>query len=121
MLQPQGASMSHSRARTTCTAVRNSFRAASQKPTFKFGLVLAAIAIISPLQAHASPFDTGFNNLQTLFTGTIAKVASIIAIVLGGIGFATGEPGAKKNLAGVAIGIGIATLAVNILSWLWGS
>ena len=39
----------------------------------------------------------------------------------GGIGFATGEPGAKKNLAGVAIGIGIATLAVNIVSWLWGS
>jgi type IV secretory pathway VirB2 component (pilin) len=86
-----------------------------------YALVLAGIAIFYPLQAHASPFDTGFNNLQTLFTGTIAKVASIIAIVLGGIGFATGEPGAKKNLAGVAIGIGIATLAVNILSWLWGS
>ncbi len=92
-----------------------------RKPSVTYGLLLAALAIALPIQAHASPFDTGFNNLQTLFTGTIAKVASIIAIVLGGIGFATGEPGAKKNLAGVAIGIGIATLAVNILSWLWGS
>jgi type IV secretion system protein VirB2 len=72
-------------------------------------------------QAQAgSPFDTGFTNLQTLFTGTIAKVASLIAIVIGGYGFAHGEPGAKKALAGVAAGTGIAVLAVNVLTWLWG-
>ena len=34
--------------------------------------------------------------------------------------FAHGEPGAKKALAGVAAGTGIAVLAVNVLSWLWG-
>lgn len=113
--------MHRPRARVTRSILRNRLRSSIQKPAFAFALILSAIAIFSPIQAHASPFDTGFNNLQTLFTGTIAKVASIIAIVLGGIGFATGEPGAKKNLAGVAIGIGIATLAVNILSWLWGS
>jgi type IV secretory pathway VirB2 component (pilin) len=67
-----------------------------------------------------SPFDTGFTALQTLFTGTVAKVASLIAIVIGGYGFAHGEPGAKKALAGVAAGTGIAVLAVNVLSWLWG-
>jgi type IV secretory pathway VirB2 component (pilin) len=82
------------------------------------------IALLSlTLAAHAqsgSPFDTGFTNLQTLFTGTIAKVASLIAIVIGGYGFAHGEPGAKKNLAGVAAGTGIAVLATNVLSWLWG-
>jgi len=33
---------------------------------------------------------------QTLFNGTVAKVASLIAIVIGGYGFAHGEPGAKK-------------------------
>ena len=33
---------------------------------------------------------------------------------------AHGEPGAKKALAGVAVGTGIAVLAVNVLSWLWG-
>jgi len=69
--------------------------------------------------AQGSPFDTGFN-AQTLFTGTVAKVASLIAIVIGGYGFAHGEPGAKKALAGVAAGTGIAVLAVNVLSWLWG-
>jgi type IV secretory pathway VirB2 component (pilin) len=113
--------MHRPRPRLTRFAQSLRFRTLFKKPAVTYGLLLAGLVALHPLQAHASPFDTGFNNLQTLFTGTIAKVASIIAIVLGGIGFATGEPGAKKNLAGVAIGIGIATLAVNILSWLWGS
>jgi type IV secretion system protein VirB2 len=66
-------------------------------------LPVLAVLLLIPLAAHAqgSPFDTGFNALQTLFTGTIAKVASLIAIVIGGYGFAHGEPGAKKALAGV--------------------
>ncbi len=83
---------------------------------------ILAILLLLSASAHAqgSPFDTGFNALQTLFTGTIAKVASLIAIVIGGYGFAHGEPGAKKALAGVAAGTGIAVLAVNVLSWLWG-
>jgi type IV secretory pathway VirB2 component (pilin) len=70
--------------------------------------------------AQGSSFDTGFTAIQSLFTGTIAKVASLVAIVIGGYGFAHGEPGAKKALAGVAAGTGIAVLAVNVLSWLWG-
>jgi len=40
--------------------------------------------------------------------------------VIGGYQFAHGEPGAKKALAGVAAGTGIAVLAVNVLNWLWG-
>jgi type IV secretory pathway VirB2 component (pilin) len=83
---------------------------------------LLAVLFVMPLAALAqgSPFDTGFNAIQSLFTGTIAKVASLVAIVIGGYGFAHGEPGAKKALAGVAAGTGIAVLAVNVLSWLWG-
>ena len=83
--------------------------------------VLALLFVIPvAAMAQGSPFDTGFNAIQTLFTGTIAKVASLVAIVIGGYGFAHGEPGAKKALAGVAAGTGIAVLAVNVLSWLWG-
>jgi len=84
---------------------------------------LLCVLLLVPVAAHAqsgSPFDTGFTNLQTLFTGTVAKVASLIAIVIGGYQFAHGEPGAKKALAGVAAGTGIAVLATNVLSWLWG-
>ncbi|MDQ2833097.1 MAG: TrbC/VirB2 family protein [Acidobacteriota bacterium] len=86
------------------------------------GFLLLAL-LMMPLAAHAqggSPFDSGFTAMQTLFTGTVAKVTSLIAIVLGGYAFAHGEPGAKKSLAGVAAGSGIAVLAVNVLTWLWG-
>jgi len=88
----------------------------------KSALLVLSLLALAPLAAHAqgSPFDTGFNAIQALFTGTIAKVASLVAIVIGGYGFAHGEPGAKKALAGVAAGTGIAVMAVNVLSWLWG-
>jgi type IV secretion system protein VirB2 len=86
----------------------------------KLSLLVLLVLVPLTVQAQGSPFDTGFNALQTLFTGTVAKVASLIAIVIGGYGFAHGEPGAKKALAGVAAGTGIAVLAVNVLSWLWG-
>ena len=80
------------------------------------------LILVLPVAAMAqgSPFDTGFNAIQALFTGNIAKVASLVAIVIGGYGFAHGEPGAKKALAGVAAGTGIAVLAANVLTWLWG-
>jgi type IV secretory pathway VirB2 component (pilin) len=85
------------------------------------GAGLLLCVLILPLTAHASPFDTGISSIQTLFTGTIAKAASLIAIVIGGYTFAHGEPGAKKTLAGVAAGTGIAIMATNVLTWLWGS
>jgi type IV secretion system protein VirB2 len=89
----------------------------------RFSLHLLIVLLVIPVAAFAqggSPFDSGFTALQTLFTGTVAKVASLIAIVVGGYQFAHGEPGAKKSLAGVAAGTGIAVLATNVLTWLWG-
>ena len=88
-----------------------------QSVTLFFLLVLfPALA----LAQSGSPFDTGFTALQNLFTGTVAKVASLIAIVIGGYQFAHGEPGSKRALAGIVAGTGIAVLAANVLSWLWG-
>jgi type IV secretory pathway VirB2 component (pilin) len=78
---------------------------------------VVCLALLLPL---TTPFDSGISEIQNLFTGTIAKAASLIAIVIGGYAFAHGEPGAKKGLAGVAAGTGIAVMAVNVLSWLWG-
>jgi type IV secretion system protein VirB2 len=94
------------------------------KSQVRFTLNLLLLLLVVPVAAFAqggSPFDNGFTALQTLFTGTIAKVASLIAIVVGGYQFAHGEPGAKKSLAGVAAGTGIAVLATNVLTWLWGA
>src|ERR1022692_4815886 len=83
---------------------------------------ILALLFLMPVAAIAqggSPFDTGFTAIQSLFTGTIAKVASLVAIVIGGYGFAHGEPGAKKALAGVAAGTGIAAPPVIALVWFW--
>ena len=90
------------------------------RPTVTSVSLLLLIPTTAVAQSSGSPFDTGFTSLQTLFTGTVAKVASLIAIVIGGYQFAHGEPGSKKALAGVVAGTGIAVLAVNVLSWLWG-
>jgi len=48
------------------------------------GAALLLCVLIFPLAAHASPFDSGISSIQTLFTGTISKAASLIAIVIGG-------------------------------------
>ena len=90
-----------------------------RQPVTLFAL-LALFPVLAFAQSGGTPFDTGFTALQNLFTGTIAKVASLIAIVIGGYQFAHGEPGAKKTLAGVAAGTGVAVMAVNVLNWLWG-
>jgi type IV secretory pathway VirB2 component (pilin) len=100
---------------------RNPPDAAEQERTVRV-LSVMALLLFLPALAHAqgSPFDTGLGAIQTLFTGTVAKVGSLVAIVMGGYGFAHGDPGAKRNLAGVAAGTGIAVMAVNVLQWLWG-
>ena len=90
------------------------------RPTVTLISLLIVVPAVAVAQSGGTPFDTGFTALQNLFTGTIAKVASLIAIVVGGYEFAHGSPGAKKTLAGVAAGSGIAVLAVNVLNWLWG-
>ena len=103
---------------------RNHHRNSSRKP-LKFPLrlefALLLCILLTPLIAHASPFDSGIANISDLFTGTAAKAGSLIAVVLGGLGFAFGDPGAKKNLAGVAFGVGIALLAANVITWLWAA
>ncbi len=95
-------------------------RPAQRDRAVHVALVLALFLFL-PLAAHASPFDSGISNISDLFTGTLAKAGSLIAVVLGGLGFAFGDPGAKKNLAGVAFGCGAALLAVNVLTWLWSA
>jgi len=87
---PMIATLTHSR--RLQTAFRGRLRGV--RPS----LSLFTLLILFPGLALAqSPFDTGFTAMQTLFTGTVAKVASLIAIVVGGYQFAHGEPGANRR------------------------
>ena len=81
----------------------------------------AGLALAVPLYAQGnSPWENAVNVLQTAFTGPIAKGLALVAIVVGGLTFAFGEGGGKKTFAGIVFGLGMAVLAVNFLTWLFG-
>jgi hypothetical protein len=62
-------------------------RAASRGilPRIRPRLELLTLLVLMPALANAqTPFDNGFTAMQTLLSGTVAKVASLIATVGGG-------------------------------------
>ena len=78
-----------------------------------------AFAIASPVFAQSSPWETAVNNLQTSFTGPIAKGLSLVALVVGGLMFAYSEGGSKKVFAGIIFGLGMALGAANFMAWMF--
>ena len=70
-------------------------------------------------QSGTSPWVNAVQVLQTAFTGTIATGLALVAIVVGGLMFAFGEGGAKRTMAGIIFGVGMAIGAVNFMSWLF--
>jgi type IV secretory pathway VirB2 component (pilin) len=66
-----------------------------------------------------SPWENAVQVLQTAFTGPIATGLALVAIVVGGLMFAFGEGGAKRTMAGVIFGVGMAIGAVNFMAWLF--
>ena len=69
--------------------------------------------------APTDPWTQAVQVLQTAFTGPIATGLALVAIVVGGLMFAFGEGAAKRTLAGVVFGVGMAVGAVNFMSWLF--
>ena len=65
------------------------------------------------------PCDQAVQVLQTAFAGPIATGLALVAIVVGGLMFAFGEGAAKRTLAGVIFGVGMAVGAVNFMAWLF--
>ncbi len=65
------------------------------------------------------PWTQAVQALQAAFTGPIATGLALVAIVVGGLMFAFGEGAAKRTLAGVIFGVGMAVGAVNFMSWLF--
>jgi type IV secretory pathway VirB2 component (pilin) len=85
-------------------------------------LALFALAIAVPAMAQGgvSPWDRALTALSGFFTGTFARVSSLIAVIFGGWQLMHGEPGSKKAVAGVIAGVGAALLAANVIAWLFG-
>ena len=79
----------------------------------------AVLAYQQLLLAQASPWVQAVNNVQTAFTGDIARGLALVAIVVGGVLFMFNEGGAKQTLAGIIFGVGMAMGAVNFLGWIF--
>jgi type IV secretory pathway VirB2 component (pilin) len=95
----------------------------TRKNCHRIAAVAAIACLAAPVYAQGqgnSPWENAVNVLQTAFTGPIAKGLALVAIVVGGLTFAFGEGGGKKTFAGIVFGLGMAVLAVNFLSWLFG-
>lgn len=84
-----------------------------------FAVVLTSAFASAPLLAQTSPWETAVQNLQTSFTGPIAKGLSLVALVVGGLMFAYSESSAKKVFAGVIFGLGMALGAANFMAWMF--
>jgi len=88
-----------------------------KKGALTFG---ACLALADEVLAQATdPWTQAVQALQTAFTGPIATGLALVAIVVGGLMFAFGEGAAKRTLAGVIFGVGMAVGAVNFMSWLF--
>src|SRR5215813_12854153 len=68
---------------------------------------------------HAqSPWERAALNLEATFTGPLARSLALVAIVVGGLMFMFGEGGAKRQIAGITFGGGLALFAGQFLAWL---
>lgn len=77
-------------------------------------------ATLWPTLAHGqSPWERAAANLEASFTGPLARSLALVAIVLGGLLFMFGEQGAKRQIAGIVFGGGLALFAAQFLSWLF--
>ncbi len=87
------------------------------------GLTFAACLLLAEdtYAQTTSPWENAVSVLQTAFTGPIATGLALVAMVVVGLMFAFGEGGAKRTMAGVIFGVGMAIGAVNFMAWLFPS
>jgi type IV secretory pathway VirB2 component (pilin) len=80
----------------------------------------AVCIVLFPAVALAqSPWERAASNLETTFTGPLARSLALVSIVIGGLMFMFGEGGAKRQISGIVFGGGLALFAAQFLTWLF--
>ena len=79
---------------------------------------MTALLLVPALALAQSPWERAASNLEQSFTGPLARSLALVAIVVGGLLFMFGEGGAKRQLAGIVFGGGLALFAAQFLAWL---
>lgn len=82
-------------------------------------LVTAVLLLLPRLALAQSPWERAAGNLERTFTGPLARSLALVAIVIGGLTFMFGEMGAKRQIAGIVFGGGLALFAAQFLVWLF--
>jgi type IV secretory pathway VirB2 component (pilin) len=88
------------------------------RPVQLIFMTLVLVALPQLLFAQ-SPWERAASNLERTFTGPLARSLALVAIVVGGLTFMFGEMGAKRQLAGIVFGGGLALFAAQFLVWLF--
>src|ERR1700758_2277011 len=78
-----------------------------------------AAFLLSTTVFAQSPWERAAANLETTFTGPLARSLALVAIVIGGLMFMFGEGGAKRQISGIVFGGGLALFAAQFLAWLF--
>jgi type IV secretory pathway VirB2 component (pilin) len=95
------------------------YRRMSVRGSVAFLSVVVAI-FTGTIAVHAqSPWERAALNLEATFTGPLARSLALVAIVVGGLMFMFGEGGAKRQIAGITFGGGLALFAGQFLAWLF--
>jgi type IV secretory pathway VirB2 component (pilin) len=84
-----------------------------------FVTAVLVLVLFPGLTFAQSPWERAASNLERTFTGPLARSLALVAIVVGGLTFMFGEMGAKRQLAGIVFGGGLALFAAQFLVWLF--
>jgi type IV secretory pathway VirB2 component (pilin) len=95
---------------------RGSSRSLMRRTTL---MAVVAVLWIPTIAFAQSPWEQAAGNLATSFTGPLARSLALVAIVIGGLLFMFGEAGAKRQIAGIVFGGGLALFAAQFLTWLF--
>jgi type IV secretory pathway VirB2 component (pilin) len=82
-------------------------------------IVLVTLLLFPAASFAQSPWERAATNLETSFTGPLARSLALVAIVIGGLMFMFGEGGAKRQISGIVFGGGLCLFAVQFLGWLF--
>ena len=81
---------------------------------------VALALLLLPVALYAqSPWERAALNLESTFTGPLARSLALVSIVIGGLMFMFGEGGAKRQISGIVFGGGLALFAGQFLTWLF--
>ena len=81
---------------------------------------VALALLLLPVALYAqSPWERAALNLESTFSGPLARSLALVSIVIGGLMFMFGEGGAKRQISGIVFGGGLALFAGQFLAWLF--